>query len=357
MATRKELERIWRVLTNTVDLAKDASMTGALEGGSRRCIQQFNHILNWLVETALVPQDLFAPLEEGASLDDAGVACAQLAAYIEGELNGSSEPGEQSQTEVRDIGEAIRRVLPEFLKKDKLTLPSGLRFTERLQRALQVARSEAARLQHDYVGTEHLLLAVIREEGGAAVGILQAEGIDLEKLKQTVDTYTKPPYGVLMAIDQIPITPRAKQALERAVQEAQGAASELVGTRHLLLALAADERGVAAQVLAMIGVSYADLGKHREGAGGPKQESEVDAGAEPKEASGILHIHENGYGFLRPSANAPPSTDDIYVSQRQILDLKLAHGDAIRASARPPKGKEHYDAAIHIERIASGALG
>lgn len=131
-------------------------------------------------------------------------------------------------------------------------------YTERVKRVLQLAREESARLHHNYVGTEHLLLGILREGSGVAASILINLNLGLDEIRQSVEEMITASSGTL-TIGQIPLTPRAKRALEQASQEARALNSKYVGTEHLLLALLADQKGIAAQVLNAYDVSYDDV--------------------------------------------------------------------------------------------------
>jgi ATP-dependent Clp protease ATP-binding subunit ClpC len=131
-------------------------------------------------------------------------------------------------------------------------------FTERARKAIEYARDEAARLKHDYIGTEHLLLGLLRLGEGNAVEVLTNIGIDLNELRQSVEDVVQPSGGT-MAIGQLPLTARAKKLLEVSAQEARGLRSKDIDTEHLLLALLRDEEGVAAQVLSMYDLDYQEV--------------------------------------------------------------------------------------------------
>jgi ATP-dependent Clp protease ATP-binding subunit ClpC len=134
-------------------------------------------------------------------------------------------------------------------------MPQGNKFTERFKRVMQIAREEAARLQHDYIATEHLLLAFIRDGESTAAHMLRNLGIDLEELRQSIEEATVSQSGAL-TIGQVPFTPRAKQALEIAAHEANAMKSKNVGTEHLLLALVRDKQGIASQILQTYDINY-----------------------------------------------------------------------------------------------------
>ena len=128
-------------------------------------------------------------------------------------------------------------------------------FTDGVKRVMQYAREESARLGHNYIGTEHLLLGIIKEGKGKAVNVLTNLGLNLETVKQSVEDYVATSGGT-MTIGEVPFTPRAKQILEVAANEAKEMKTQFVDVEHLLLALLKDKEGVAAQILDAFGVDY-----------------------------------------------------------------------------------------------------
>ncbi len=131
-------------------------------------------------------------------------------------------------------------------------------FSELARKAIEYARDEAARLRHDYIGTEHLLLGLIRLGEGRAVEVFSNIGLDMNELVQSVEDVVQPAGGT-MTMGQLPLTARAKKTLEVAGQEARALKSKEIDTEHILLALLKDEEGVAAQVLSMFDVDYKDV--------------------------------------------------------------------------------------------------
>jgi ATP-dependent Clp protease ATP-binding subunit ClpC len=131
-------------------------------------------------------------------------------------------------------------------------------FTERARKAIEYARDEAARLKHDYIGTEHLLLGVVRLGEGLAVEILQNIGVELNELKKSIEDIVQPSGGT-MQMGQLPLTARAKKTLEISGNEARALRSKDIDTEHILLALLKDEEGVAAQVLSMYDIDYKEV--------------------------------------------------------------------------------------------------
>jgi len=128
-------------------------------------------------------------------------------------------------------------------------------FTEAARKAIEYARDEAARLKHDYIGTEHLLLGLIRLGEGKAVDIITNLGMDLSDLKASIEEVVQPSGGT-MTMGQLPLTARAKKTLEVSGQEARALKSKDIDTEHILLALLKDEEGVAAQVLSTYDIDY-----------------------------------------------------------------------------------------------------
>ncbi|HWR83677.1 MAG TPA: ATP-dependent Clp protease ATP-binding subunit [Candidatus Deferrimicrobium sp.] len=128
-------------------------------------------------------------------------------------------------------------------------------FTESARRAIEYARDEAARLRHDYIGTEHLLLGLLRLGEGHAIDVLANLGLDLNDLKTSIEEVVQPSGGT-MTMGQLPLTARAKKTLEVSGQEARALKSKDIDTEHILLALLKDEEGVAAQVLSTYEIDY-----------------------------------------------------------------------------------------------------
>ena len=127
-------------------------------------------------------------------------------------------------------------------------------FTDRVRKVLAMAREEAIRLQHDYVGTEHILLGLIREGEGVAAAVLTNLNVDLDQIHDQVEESVKKGKATI-ALGELPYTSRAKKVLEFAMAEARELNHSYVGTEHLLLGLLREEKGIAAQVLNSLGVS------------------------------------------------------------------------------------------------------
>ncbi len=122
-------------------------------------------------------------------------------------------------------------------------------FSAGVKMALNDAREEARRLKHPYVGTEHILLGVIRDEEGIAGRVLVGLGVDLSELRREIEEGVKEGTTAPVSGAHVPYTSRAKKVIELAMIEASETRQEYVGTEHVLLGLLREERGIAAQVL------------------------------------------------------------------------------------------------------------
>ena len=133
------------------------------------------------------------------------------------------------------------------------------RFTDRARRVVVLAQEEARMLDHNYIGTEHLLLGLIHEGEGVAAKALEALGISLDAVRQQVEAIIG--RGQQAPSGHIPFTPRAKRVLELSLRESGQLGHNYIGTEHILLGLIREGEGVAAQVLVKLG---ADLNRVRQ---------------------------------------------------------------------------------------------
>jgi ATP-dependent Clp protease ATP-binding subunit ClpC len=133
------------------------------------------------------------------------------------------------------------------------------RFTDRARRVVLLAQEEARMLNHNYIGTEHLLLGLIHEGNGVAATALESLGISLDAVRQQVEEIIG--QGQQAPSGHIPFTPRAKKVLELSLREATQLGQDHIGTEHILLGLIREGDGVAAQVLVKLG---ADLNRVRQ---------------------------------------------------------------------------------------------
>jgi hypothetical protein len=125
------------------------------------------------------------------------------------------------------------------------------RFTEPARHVIQLAQEEARAFKHDYIGTEHILIGLLREEQGLAARVLQGLEITVEQVREQVLTTVGS--GETVTSGQIPFTPRAKKVLELALREALSLSDHYIDTEHILLGLVAENEGLAARLLRDLG--------------------------------------------------------------------------------------------------------
>jgi ATP-dependent Clp protease ATP-binding subunit ClpC len=129
------------------------------------------------------------------------------------------------------------------------------RFSDRARRVMVLANREAVRFNHEYIGTEHLLLGLVKDGSGTAAKVLQNLNIDLLKIRLEIEKILQHgPVGDQVLWARRPQTPRARMVIERAIEEARMLNHNYIGTEHLLLGLAREQEGVASQVLLNLGI-------------------------------------------------------------------------------------------------------
>ncbi len=134
------------------------------------------------------------------------------------------------------------------------------RFTDRARKVMQLANQEAQRFNHEYIGTEHVLLGLVKEGSGVAANVLKNLDIDLRKIRLEVERIVQHgPGGDNATLGRLPHTPRAKKVIEYSIEEARNLNHNYVGTEHLLLGLLREQEGVAAQVLMNLGLKLEDV--------------------------------------------------------------------------------------------------
>src|SRR6516162_184809 len=134
------------------------------------------------------------------------------------------------------------------------------RFTDRARKVMQLANQEAVRFNHEYIGTEHILLGLIKEGSGVAANVLKNFNISLLKIRQEVDKIVQAGPD-MVTMGKLPQTPRAKMVIGYAIEEARNLNHNYVGTEHMLLGLLRDEETAACQVLMYLGLTLANVRK------------------------------------------------------------------------------------------------
>src|SRR5687768_14406384 len=132
------------------------------------------------------------------------------------------------------------------------------RFTDRARKVMALANQEAQRFNHEYIGTEHILLGLVKEGSGVGANVLKNLDIDLRKVRLEVEKLVKSGPD-MVTMGKLPQTPRAKKVIEYAIEEARSLNHNYVGTEHLLLGLLREQDGVAAQVLMNLGLKLEDV--------------------------------------------------------------------------------------------------
>ncbi|MEW6741990.1 MAG: ATP-dependent Clp protease ATP-binding subunit [Planctomycetota bacterium] len=132
------------------------------------------------------------------------------------------------------------------------------RFTDRARKVMNLAKQEAQRLNHEYIGTEHILLGLVQEGSGVAANVLRNMNIDLKKIRTEIEKIVKGS-PTMVTMGNLPFTPRAKKVLELALEEASQLGHNYIGTEHLLLGLIKENEGIAARVLLNLGVKLEDV--------------------------------------------------------------------------------------------------
>ncbi|MGH7507753.1 MAG: Clp protease N-terminal domain-containing protein, partial [Longimicrobiales bacterium] len=148
-----------------------------------------------------------------------------------------------------------------LFRKSRKPHLSDSAFTDRARETLTRARAEAIRLSHDYIGTEHVLLALTHDEGSVACLVLMRARVDVQSLRRQVEDRLRPRTATV-AVGDLPYTNFTKRVLMHAVEEAAFLNHRYVGTEHLLLALARNEQGIAGKVLSDVGLSHEAAREH-----------------------------------------------------------------------------------------------
>src|SRR6201994_4855232 len=132
------------------------------------------------------------------------------------------------------------------------------RFTDRARKVMQLANQEAQRFNHEYIGTEHILLGLIKEGSGVAANVLKNLEVDLRKIRLEVEKLVQSGPD-MVTMGKLPQTPRAKKVIEYSMEEARNLNHNYVGTEHILLGLLREQEGVAAQVLMNLGLKLEEV--------------------------------------------------------------------------------------------------
>ena len=202
------------------------------------------------------------------------------------------------------------------------------RFTERAKKVLTLAQEEAERSHHSYIGTEHLLLGLLRESEGLAAKVLNNLGVEIVRVRQTIESVIGRDERII--IQQIIPTSRVKKVIETSFEEAARMGHSYVGTEHLLLGLLIEGEGIAAHVLQDLGVSL-------EAARREIEQLLISAGAE--EASGERRGYQVGERILVHDPEPPYRLWEGRVTNAAGQQLEIAvpgrtAGEHVKADAK-----------------------
>jgi bifunctional DNase/RNase len=173
-------------------------------------------------------------------------------------LNEESSPGigqpiQEEDDRIQELSQEAKDVNQTFRKPNPEDRERFDTFTERAKKVLSLAQEEAKYFQHNYIGTEHLLLGLVREGEGVAAKVLSNLGVELNKVRSAVEFIIG--RGDRVVLGELGLTPRAKKVIELAIDEARHLNHHYIGTEHLLLGLVREGEGIAAGVLQSLGVN------------------------------------------------------------------------------------------------------
>ena len=179
------------------------------------------------------------------------------------------------------------------------------RFTDRARKVMQLANQEAQRFNHEYIGTEHILLGLVKEGSGVAANVLKNLEVDLRKIRLEVEKLVQSG-PEMVTVGKLPQTPRAKKVIEYSMEEARNLNHSYVGTEHILLGLLREQEGVAAQVLMNLGLKLEDVREEVLNLLGHGLE-----GAEVGERGGRSGESESGASSGKSSKSKTPALDSF----------------------------------------------
>ena len=212
------------------------------------------------------------------------------------------------------------------------------RFTDRARKVMQLANQEAQRFNHEYIGTEHVLLGLIKEGSGVAANVLKNLDVDLRKIRLEVEKLVQSGPD-MVTMGKLPQTPRAKKVIEYSMEEARNLNHNYVGTEHILLGLLREQEGVAAQVLMNLGLKLEDVREEVLNLLGHG----MDEGSDRSGMSGRQMAGAGGGGSDTPTKSGKSKTPALDSFGRDLTEL------AKQGKLDPVIGREHeMERAIQI---------
>jgi ATP-dependent Clp protease ATP-binding subunit ClpA len=193
------------------------------------------------------------------------------------------------------------------------------RFTERARQVVVLAQEEARTLKHNYIGTEHILLGLLREEEGLAARVLESLEITVERVRAQVVRIVGS--GEEVTSGQIPFTPRAKKVLELALREALSLGHNYIGTEHILLGLVRESEGVAAKALQALGIGLEAV----------REQVQEIIGTGQHAPSGTIPFTPRAKKVLELSLREAMQLGDSYIGTEHILLGLIREGEGVAA--------------------------
>jgi excisionase family DNA binding protein len=226
------------------------------------------------------------------------------------------------------FAQLLRKVI-----QGKHTTPSELLnrfdlFTKRARHVLTLAQEEAQRFQHNYIGTEHLLLGLMREEEGIAAQVLRNLGIEVDQVRHAVEAIIG--RGERLVLGELGLTPRAKKVMELAMEEARRLNHRFIGTEHLLLGLIREGEGIAAGVLENLGLQLEQVRTETVRVLRQHQQEEAPAPVippVPSEAAALLAEEEPGLTCASCGAHCPGYFLYCFNCGQPLIHEQSSHGE------------------------------
>ncbi len=219
------------------------------------------------------------------------------------------------------------------------------KFTERARRVLSLAQEEAQRFQHNYIGTEHLLLGLVREGDGIAAKVLSNLGVELYRVRNAVEFIIG--RGDRIVLGEIGLTPRAKKVIELAVDEARRLSHHYIGTEHLLLGLVREGSGIAAGVLESLGVNLEKVRTQtiqvlsQSGAAQMMEAAAISTPSQTEAVKKVLSLAQEESQFYQHD----------YVGTEHLLLGLVREGDGVAAKVLGKLGAEQEKVRSAVELI------
>jgi tetratricopeptide (TPR) repeat protein len=230
------------------------------------------------------------------------------------------------------------------------------RFTEQARKALSLAQEEAQRFQHNYIGTEHLLLGLVREGEGVTAKVLSNLGVELNKVRSAVEFIIG--RGDRIVLGEIGLTPRAKKVIELAVDEARRLNHHYIGTEHLLLGLLREGEGIAAGVLESVGVNL-ERARRLVLASTDSEDSD-----RRRTSRGVKNLNESARKVLMLAEEESHHFQHTYIGTEHLLLGLVREGEGVAAKVLANLGVELNEARNALEfiigrgdRIVLGEIG